>query len=409
MHSKISDTNILENLSKNRDEISISEIFAGNNINIENAPSWLTKASFSRTPTDLSATFEDKKIVFVDYFKNYDPPSIITENNLLLKATLIKALAGPLIKGAYAQAEGNGALSIGEVSNVTGTVKASRIDGSNVNLNVGDPVFQGDTIETIGSGAVGLVFLDKTTLSLSEGGKMVLDELVYDPATGAGNMAVDMLEGAFSFVSGEIAKTGPDAMKVTTPVATIGIRGTTVAGKAAVEGNENSFTLLQDADGGVGQISVSNDGGTQVLAQVGATTSISSFTAPPPPPVILSAAQIQANYGTALNVLPPTPAVAPQPQAAPPPQEQQQEEQVQEEATEEETDEVVDEAVEEAGEESAEDVEGEEGPPVGPDGEPLEEGEGPPVGPDGEPLEEGEGPPVGLMENLYHPVKRVLP
>ena len=41
----------------------------------------------------------------------------------------------------------------------------------------------------------------------------------------------------------------------------MGIRGTTAAGKAAVEGNENSFTLLQDADGGVGQISVSNDGG----------------------------------------------------------------------------------------------------------------------------------------------------
>ena len=37
-------------------------------------------------------------------------------------------------------------------------------------------------------------------------------------------MAVDMVEGAFSFVSGEIAKTGPDAMKVSTPVATIGIR-----------------------------------------------------------------------------------------------------------------------------------------------------------------------------------------
>ena len=68
----------------------------------------------------------------------------------------------------------------------------------------------------------------------------------------------------------------------------------------------------------------------------------------------------------------------------------------------------MDEAVEEAGEESAEDVEGEEGPPVGPDGEPLEEGEGPPVGPDGEPLEEGEGHQWALMENLYHPVKRVL-
>ena len=45
-------------------------------------------------------------------------------------------------------------------------------------------------------------------------------------------MAVDMVEGAFSFVSGENAKTGPDAMKVSTPVATIGIRGTTVAGRS---------------------------------------------------------------------------------------------------------------------------------------------------------------------------------
>ena len=111
---------------------------------------------------------------------------------------------------------------------------------------------------------------------------MILDELVYDAATATGSMVVNMVEGAFSFISGEIAKTGPDAMTLETPVVTMGIRGTTVAGKAAVEGNENSFTLLQDADGGVGQIAVSNDGGTQVLAQVGATTSISSFTAPPP-------------------------------------------------------------------------------------------------------------------------------
>ena len=97
----------------------------------------------------MSATFEDKKIVFVDYFKNYDPPSIITENNLLLKGSLIKALAGPLIKGAYAQAANQGALSIGEVSNVTGTVKVTRLDGSNVNLNVGDPVFQGDDMKLL--------------------------------------------------------------------------------------------------------------------------------------------------------------------------------------------------------------------------------------------------------------------
>ncbi|MEL0294455.1 MAG: FecR domain-containing protein, partial [Alphaproteobacteria bacterium] len=409
-------------------------IYSGTPSTIRNTPENLVKSEFHRTNSDLIATTpEGKEIVFVDYFSNFELPSIITENGLLLKGSVLKALAGPLAKAQYVQATGDGALSIGEVSSVTGTVKATRLDGTTSNLNNGDPVFQGDTIETEGSGAVGLVFLDKTTLSLSDGGKMVLDELVYDPATGTGSMAVDMVEGAFSFVSGEIAKTGPDSMKVSTPVATIGIRGTTVAGKAAVEGNENSFTLLQDADGGVGQISVSNDGGTQVLAQVGATTSISSFTAPPPPPIILTPAQIQANYGAALNVLPPTPVVAPTPQAAPPPQEQQQEQQVQEEAQEENTEEEAasEEAANEEGEgppegeeglegegppegeeglegegppEGEEGLEGEGppegeegGPPVGPDGEPLPPGEdGPPVGPDGEPLPPGEGgPPVG--------------
>ena len=307
-------------------------------------------------------------------------------------------------------------------------------------MSAGDPVFQGDTIETSENGAVGLIFLDKTTLSLSDGGRMVLDELVYDPATGNGSMTVDMIEGAFSFVSGEIAKTGPDAMKVTTPVATVGIRGTTVAGKAAIEGNENSFTLLQDSDGNVGQISISNEGGTQVLAQIGATTSVSSFTAPPPPPIILSAAQIQANYGTALNVLPPTPAVAPTPQAAPPPQEEpeqgvedtQDDEDTEEDISDEEVSDTEDsdsetsdeenelneegtlegeEALDEEGlaieeesanlETDAEQLPGEESaPPLAPDGEPLplEEEGATQLGTDGEPVpssEESVAPQLG--------------
>ena len=292
------------------DSASITKLYSGNTLDINGLPSWLPKASFSKTQTDLLITSPNgSEILLVDYFTNFELPSLKTENGLLLKGTLIDVLSGSFTPGQYVQAAVSNALSIGEVSTVTGEAKATRLDGTTVNLSTGDPVFQGDTVETTGAGAIGLVFLDKTTLSLSEGGKMVLDELVYDPATGTGSMAVDMVEGAFSFVSGEIAKTGPDAMKVSTPVATIGIRGTTVAGKAAVEGNENSFTLLQDADGGVGQISVSNAGGTQVLAQVGATTSIASLQ--PSHQIILSAAQIQANYGTALNVLPPTPVVAP--------------------------------------------------------------------------------------------------
>ncbi len=251
---------VLNNLSES--------IFAGNPTSVNNLPSWLLKSDFSRNNTDLIAKSPDgDQLILIDYFTNFELPSLYTENGLQLKGSAVNYLAGPLAKSQYAQAADGNVLSIGEVSTVSGTAKATRLDGTTANLSVGDPVFQGDTIETEGSGAVGLVFLDKTTLSLSDGGKMILDELIYDATTGSGSMVVNMVEGAFSFISGEIAKTGPDAMTLETPVVTMGIRGTTVAGKAAVEGNENSFTLLQDADGGVGQISVSNDGGTQVLSQ----------------------------------------------------------------------------------------------------------------------------------------------
>ena len=394
-------TKVFNNLSES--------IFAGNSTAVNNLPSWLLKSDFSRNNTDLIATSPDgDQLILVDYFTNFELPNLYTYNGLHLKGNAVNYLAGPIAKGQYTQAADGNILSIGEVSTVSGTVKSTRLDGTTTNLNVGDPVFQGDTIETEGSGAVGLVFLDKTTFSLSDGGKMILDELVYDAATATGSMVVNMVEGAFSFISGEIAKTGPDAMTLETPVVTMGIRGTTVAGKAAVEGNENSFTLLQDADGGVGQISVSNDGGTQVLAQVGATTTVSSFTAAPPAPIILSAAQIQANYGTALNVLPPTPAVAPQPQAAPPPQEETQEEQTQEEeaAEEEGEEEGGEEQVAEEGSEEGE-GEGEEGLPEG-EGEKKEKEkgeEGPPEGEEGEISDSGgdslasdeaaSGPPEG--------------
>ena len=71
--------------------------FSGNGLSIENAPSWLTKANFSRTQTDLIATSpEGEEAVFIDYFTNFDLPNIQTENGLLLKGSLLKALAGPL-------------------------------------------------------------------------------------------------------------------------------------------------------------------------------------------------------------------------------------------------------------------------------------------------------------------------
>ena len=327
-------------------------IYSGNGTHIEDLPDWLPNAEFSRSYADLILKNSDYKINFVDYFINFELPSLQTKSGLRFEGKLVESLAGRVSPYQYSQSQESVILSIGEVSNVNSIVKATRLDGTTIELNKGDPVFQGDVIETVDDGSVGLTFVDKTTLSLSDGGKMVLDELIYDSDSGTGSMAFDMVKGAFSFVSGEIAKTGPDAMSVSTPVVTCGIRGTSVAGKAAVEGSENSFTLLQDLDGGVGQISISNAGGTQILGQVGATTVVSSFNIAPPTPIILSATEIQSAYGSALNILPPTPAVAPQQQEAEPEEENEIEDELQDESE--------DENSEDSSEESTEDSEIEE-------------------------------------------------
>ena len=117
---------------------------------------------------------------------------------------------------------------------------------------------------------------------------MVIDEMIYDPSNnGDSSSSFSVVKGVFSFVSGQVAKAGDDAMVVKTPVASIGIRGTTVAGKAAAEGSSNSITLLPDADGGVGQIAVSNSAGTQIMSVPFQTTSLTSaFTAPAPPVIV---------------------------------------------------------------------------------------------------------------------------
>jgi Ca2+-binding RTX toxin-like protein len=295
-------------------------ILAGGNADIVIAgEAFILTASYARQGHDLVLTGTDGRQVLVsDYFAQPQPPDLLTEGGARVSGALAEKLAGPMAPGQYAQA-GSGAgsaQSIGKVENLSGTATATRADGTRVTLRQNDAIFEGDVIETSAQGSVGLIFRDNTTLALSEGGRMVLDKFVYDPANNTGSSVTSLVTGVFTFVSGAIAKFGPDAMTVNTPVATIGIRGTTVAGRAAQQGEQNTIALLQDADGGVGQIVISNSAGSQVLSAPGQAVTLASFTQPPPPPVVLPPQVLQQQFGSALES-------RPQPRS---PQEQQREE-----------------------------------------------------------------------------------
>jgi hypothetical protein len=100
---------------------------------------------------------------------------------------------------------------------VIGSATVTRPDGIFFQPKIGDPVFQGDLIETTAGGRVSIRFIDGTVFSLSNSARMALKEF---PEDGTSRPAlVDVARGDFAFIAGEMAKAG--RMEIDTPVASI--------------------------------------------------------------------------------------------------------------------------------------------------------------------------------------------
>ncbi|MBT7942639.1 MAG: hypothetical protein HN719_04700, partial [Alphaproteobacteria bacterium] len=193
---------------------------------------------------------------------------------------------------------------IGQISALEGTAFITRTDGVKVEASDGTPIFQGDMVETNGNGAVGITFADESSFSLAENGSMVIDEMVYDPTSQSGTSAISVAEGVFTFVSGQIAKTDVEAMTISTPVAVIGIRGTSGGGQAGSEGTANTFSLFQDASGSTGEMVITTQGGAETLSAPNQTTQITSAFIPPTKPITLPPAAVAKFYAKAAKVAP---------------------------------------------------------------------------------------------------------
>jgi hypothetical protein len=111
-------------------------------------------------------------------------------------------------------------------------------------VKVGDPVYLGDVVETGTDGHLGLTFEDGTTFTLSSAARMTLNEFVYDPKGKSNSTLFSLTKGTFTFVAGKVAKTGD--MKIDTPVATMGIRGTTPHVEISADGTVKFSTLIEE-------------------------------------------------------------------------------------------------------------------------------------------------------------------
>jgi len=193
--------------------------------------------------------------------------------------------------------------AIGSVATVDGFVEATDVQGKRTQLETGNRIFLGDILESGDDGAIGVMLADQSMFSMAENGRMIMDEMVYDPDTQQGNITIAVVQGVFTFVSGEVAKTGPEAMLVTTAVATIGIRGTQLGISYSSKKGLNTV-LMKDASGYVGEIVVRNEAGVQVLNRANQGTTVVSATTAPAAPVIVPPESIVATFGKALTSMP---------------------------------------------------------------------------------------------------------
>jgi hypothetical protein len=134
-----------------------------------------------------------------------------------LTAVILAALVALTVTAAVAQ-------DVGRVKTVKGAVHIER-EGRREPAQVGSGVQQADTLVTGPDGAVGVTLADDTLLSAGPNSVLAIQRFVYDGAK-PGALEAALARGTLAVVSGRIAKQAPDVMRIKTPAAILGVRGT---------------------------------------------------------------------------------------------------------------------------------------------------------------------------------------
>ena len=180
--------------------------------------------------------------------------------------------------------------TIGEVTQLEGKGVIDRQDGEDdIVIEKQLDIFSYDTVKT-GNGKVGIEFIDATRVDVTQHSKLLIDEFVYDPNTKTGKLSLKAKLGTVRYASGQIAKNSATDVKITTPTATIGVRGTDFT-MTIDEVGSSTIILLPSCNGAgncfVGEISVESDAGQVILNQAFQATQVDTPESSPLKPVLL--------------------------------------------------------------------------------------------------------------------------
>ena len=134
----------------------------------------------------------------------------------------ILAIVASIVALSFAQPA---AAEIGRIKSLVGEVAIQR-GSSKIIATLGFQLDQGDIVLTGKTGRVGIAFLDNTRMALGPNSRIALDEFSYDRSRQTGSFVTSVNRGSLGVVSGTIAKSKRDAMRVRTPTSMLGVRGT---------------------------------------------------------------------------------------------------------------------------------------------------------------------------------------
>ena len=214
----------------------------------------LFSGDFARSGADLIISDPLHRVVVPNYFNGDKRPALVSAEGAPLDPKVVDALTGHV---QYAQAAGTAAAAkvVGHVVKMTGSASIVR-NGVTIDLNNGDVVYQNDVVQTGSGSTLGLVMIDGTTFNLTANARLMMNDLTFDATSTSNTALFTLVQGAATFVAGQVAKTGD--MKVSTPVATMGIRGTAVILDVNAVDGSVSVSVVNQRDGQVHAVQVFN-------------------------------------------------------------------------------------------------------------------------------------------------------
>jgi hypothetical protein len=139
-------------------------------------------------------------------------------------AVLVLLLVATVPVGAQS-GSGSGA---GRVKVTSGEAFIVR-EGKTIPATLDQVVFEADVLRTGADGRLGVTLQDDTRVSLGPVSEVRLDRFSYASAEGGMQLVLKFMRGVAAYVSGRIAKISPDSIRLETPSAIVGVRGTTLA------------------------------------------------------------------------------------------------------------------------------------------------------------------------------------